>query len=405
MRPQRLVGTLLVVLLLGACASAPTNPARSEFEDIPVPKGLTYRAGKSTIIESPTVKAARLVYRGRLEAASLGAALRATLEANGWRHVSTTSVERGTTQVYEKAGSSLEVRVWEGWLRIFTYVELTASRAVAKVGAAGAGPQIGAWRLRGDGERDALVGLDPDHQRVRLHTRRAPAKDHVRRAVEADRDLAHALREALARAQIERHSRPPPVVHEEPERGVGLRLRVGRDALFLEVAWDGLAPREAGAVLAAQGGLPDPRGIERSDRVHDLVLLIAHGTRVEGRGRLHGDQAEELEQVVLHHVAQRPRLLVVRAAGLDADGLGDGQLDLGHVVAVPQRLEDAVGEPEHEDVLDGLLAEVVVDPVDLLLAEGGREPAAERLRARVVAPKRLLDADPREAARHRAREA
>jgi len=109
--------------------------------------------------------------------------------------------------------------------------------------------------------------------------------------------------------------------------------------------------------------------------------------------------------VVLHHVAQRPRLLVVRAAGLDADGLGDGQLDLGHVVAVPQRLEDAVGEPEHEDVLDGLLAEVVVDPVDLLLAEGGREPAAERLRARVVAPERLLDDDPREAARRRAREA
>ena len=57
--------------------------------------------------------------------------MRATLEANGWRHVSTTSVEnRGITQVYEKAGSSLEVRVWEGWLRIFTYVELTASRAI-----------------------------------------------------------------------------------------------------------------------------------------------------------------------------------------------------------------------------------------------------------------------------------
>ena len=131
MRLQRLLGTLLVVLLLGACASAPTTPARSEFEDIPVPKGLTYLADKSTIIESPTVKAARLVYRGRLEAASLGAALRATLEANGWRHISTTSVEdRGTTQVYEKAGSSLEVRVWERWLGIFTYGEVTASRAL-----------------------------------------------------------------------------------------------------------------------------------------------------------------------------------------------------------------------------------------------------------------------------------
>ena len=93
-----------------------------------MPKGLSYQADKSTIIESPTVKAARLVYRGRLEVESLGLALRTTLEANGWRHVSTTAVAtHGTTQVYEKSGSSLEVRLLDGWW--FTYVELTASRA------------------------------------------------------------------------------------------------------------------------------------------------------------------------------------------------------------------------------------------------------------------------------------
>ena len=130
MRLHRLLSPLVALLLLGACATS-TKAVRSEFEDIPVPKGLTYLADSSTIIESPTVKAARLVYRGRLEPSSLGVALRATLEANGWRHVSTTSVERGITQVYEKAGSSLEVLVWEGWWGIFTYVELTASRALA----------------------------------------------------------------------------------------------------------------------------------------------------------------------------------------------------------------------------------------------------------------------------------
>ena len=130
MRLPKLLCPLLALLLLGACATS-SKAVRSEFEDIPLPRGLTYLAEKSTIIESPTVKAARLVYRGRLEPSSLGVALRATLEANGWRHVSTTSVERGITQVYEKAGSSLEVLVWEGWWGIFTYVELTASRALA----------------------------------------------------------------------------------------------------------------------------------------------------------------------------------------------------------------------------------------------------------------------------------
>ena len=128
MRIDRLVAPMLALALLAACASAPPRPVRSEFEDIPVPKGLAYQSGKSTIIESPTVKAARLVYRGRLEVDSLTVAMRTTLEANGWRHVSSTTGSHGTTQVYEKAGSSLEVRLWEGL--IYTYVELTASRSL-----------------------------------------------------------------------------------------------------------------------------------------------------------------------------------------------------------------------------------------------------------------------------------
>ena len=94
-----------------------------------MPRGLTYRPTDSVVIESPSVKAARLVYRGRLEPGSLGLALRATLEGNGWRHVNITSnPQHGTAQVYEKDGNALQILVWEGlW---FTYVELTASRVV-----------------------------------------------------------------------------------------------------------------------------------------------------------------------------------------------------------------------------------------------------------------------------------
>ena len=127
---KKSVATAVLVLAFAAgCASAPPKQVRSEFEDIPVPKGLSYQADKSTIIESPTVKAARLVYRGRLEVDSLSTAMRTTLESNGWRHVSSTAVsDHGVTQVYEKAGSSLEVRLVDGWW--YTFVELTASRAL-----------------------------------------------------------------------------------------------------------------------------------------------------------------------------------------------------------------------------------------------------------------------------------
>ena len=131
--------------------------------------------------------------------------------------------------------------------------------------------------------------------------------------------------------------------------------------------------------------------------LHDLALLVPHGLGVEGHGRLHRHQAHHLKEVVLDHVAQRARLLVVAAAPLHTDLLGHRELHLGHVVAVPQRLEDAVGEAQGQDVLDRLLAEVVIDPVDLLLPEHAGDQLVQLLgRAQVVA-ERLLDDDARPA--------
>ena len=64
------------------------------------------------------------------------------------------------------------------------------------------------------------------------------------------------------------------------------------------------------------------------------------------------------------------------------------------VAPVPDRLEDAVAEPEDQQVPDRLLAQVVVDPVDLLLAEDLADLAVEPDGRLEVAPERLLDDDP-----------
>jgi hypothetical protein len=129
---QKIATALVVSVLLTACASNPPRAVRSEFEDIPVPKGLSYQQDESTIIETPNVKAGRHIYRGRLELDSLTTAIRNTLEANGWRHVSSTkSSQHGTTQVYEKDGDSLQVQLWEGlW---YTYAEYTTGRVMKRV--------------------------------------------------------------------------------------------------------------------------------------------------------------------------------------------------------------------------------------------------------------------------------
>ena len=102
--------------------------------------------------------------------------------------------------------------------------------------------------------------------------------------------------------------------------------------------------------------------------------------------------------MVLDHVAQRARLLVVGAARLHADRLADGDLHVVDVVPVPERLEDAVGPAEHQDVLHRLLAEVVIDAVDLILREHRAHRVVQRAGRREIAPERLLDDDAHPAA-------
>ena len=73
--------------------------------------------------------------------------------------------------------------------------------------------------------------------------------------------------------------------------------------------------------------------------------------------------------MVRHHVAQRAGRVVETAAVADAELLVDGDLDVVDMVAVPDRLEHAVGEAQHQDVLHRFLAEIMIDPVDLVLVD------------------------------------
>ena len=122
----RMCATAVLLLVTAACA---TTTPRRQFDDIPLPTGLTYQPERSVVIESPSVKAAQLVYRGRLEPASLGDAMRTRLESNGWRPVSrTTTATDGTWQVYEKDSNALEVHIYEGlW---YTYLAISVSETL-----------------------------------------------------------------------------------------------------------------------------------------------------------------------------------------------------------------------------------------------------------------------------------
>ena len=173
---------------------------------------------------------------------------------------------------------------------------------------------------------------------------------------------------------------PAPGPDLESQRGEGLDFRVGSNALLVAVA----------AELAAD----DLAGVEGGDRLQDLHLLVADRLAVGPGGGLHGQVGQDLEQVVLHDVADRAGFFVERAAALDAEVLGHGDLDALDVVAVPDRLEERVGEAEEEQVLHRPLAEIVVDPEDRLFVEVAQQDRVQLPRRREVPAERLLDDDP-----------
>ena len=97
--------------------------------------------------------------------------------------------------------------------------------------------------------------------------------------------------------------------------------------------------------------------------------------------------------MVLDHVPHGADFVIKCAAGTDAFLFGHGDLDVVDQVAVPDRLPDGVGETEIQEILDRLLAEIVVDTEEIRLVQAGLQVIHELARGLVVMPEGLLHDD------------
>jgi hypothetical protein len=74
--------------------------------------------------------------------------------------------------------------------------------------------------------------------------------------------------------------------------------------------------------------------------------------------------------VVLDHVTQCPGIVIESDTPLQPDRLCDRDLDMLDIGRIPDRFEQDIGKAQGEQVLDGFLAEVMIDPVGPVLVEG-----------------------------------
>jgi hypothetical protein len=202
----------------------------------------------------------------------------------------------------------------------------------------------------------------------------------VWRRLELHDDLRRGLRQALAGAQVERHARPAHVVDVQSEGRVRFHRRRWCHLRLRSIAGHARAPDDARRVLPAHGVPSHGTWCDRSDGAQRLFLLITDVARIPSGRRLDGDQRAQLQEVVLHHVAQGARGLVIAPAPFDTERLGRRYLDVVDVVATPDGFEDGVREAQREEVLDDLLAQEMVDAIDVLLYEVAGDVGVEGAR-------------------------
>src|SRR5439155_7293175 len=122
-------------------------------------------------------------------------------------------------------------------------------------------------------------------------------------------------------ANVEVHIRPAPGIDKQADGGKGFDLRIWRYALFVSVS----------AKLSAHD-------IGWSERVHRLEqprLLVAHRVDAASGRRVHRETLDHLQQMVLNHVANRPRLFVKATAPLHTEALGQRDLHAADVGSIP----------------------------------------------------------------------
>jgi len=149
------------------------------------------------------------------------------------------------------------------------------------------------------------------------------------------------------------------------ESGIGFGGGAGGDLVLLAVARHRLAGNGALAVLTAHRHPVDFLMPERPNRPQDIHLLVTDIVGIKGNRRFHRHQAQDLEKMILHHVAQGASLVVIVTALFHPHGFSHSDLHLIDIAPVPDGLEERVGKAEGKDILYRFLAEIMIDPVNL----------------------------------------
>mmetsp|Transcript_4173 Transcript_4173/g.15289 ORF Transcript_4173/g.15289 Transcript_4173/m.15289 type:complete len:394 (-) Transcript_4173:383-1564(-) len=245
------------------------------------------------------------------------------------------------------------------------------------------------WHLGVDSQVDGFIGLDANHKFIRdvLNSSLTLAVHITRCVTKLHTNFCLTLVQRLARLEQERHAVPSRVVDEQRHRGKRWAQRTLRDGVVIEVRRQNATIELTSLVLSKRHVI----NLDRSHRLDHLDLFVANVFGVQARRFLHREQRQNLQQVILHDIANDAVMVKVSTSALGAKIFAKVDLHVTDVVAIPQRLEHDVGKSQHGEIFNQLLSEVVIDTIRLLFAQLLRQSRSEFTRGRQISPEWLLD--------------
>ena len=214
----------------------------------------------------------------------------------------------------------------------------------------------------------------------------------TRCVTELHANLRLTLVQGLTRLEQKRYAVPTRVIDEQSHRGERRAKRSLRHRLVVQIRRILLPIGFSSLVLTQR----DIIHLNRTHAANHLDLFVANVLRVQARRFLHREERQDLQQVVLHNVANDAVVIEITTATFGAKVFTKVDLHVADVVSVPKRLEHDVRKAHDGEVLDQLLPEVVIDAIRLLLAQVLRERRGQLARARQVSPERFLYDDSRD---------
>ena len=215
----------------------------------------------------------------------------------------------------------------------------------------------------------------------------------MRCGAKVDVDVRIAPGQPLAGADIKRHTGPAPVFNFAAQRHKGFASAVGLHTGFAAVAGHFPAIDAASGVLAANCMLAQGLRCPGFERAQHLAFFIANRVCCGIDRRLHANGAQQLQGMVLHHVAQSAGGVIKRAALFYAKLFGNRDLDIGNMFAPPERLEQCVAKAQRKQVLHRRFAQVMVNAKHLLFVKNAAYRVVDRPVGSQVVAQRLFQHD------------